>query len=134
MANTSKYDPDYCKELKEHMAKGGSVESFAGSIGVSKKTIYNWAEKFPEFGEAKAIGEMLSYKWWFDAGQAGLYMGGKENPFNTTVWIFAMKNRFGWRDKQPDEEEDGGKGKSLPPVAMTPEQMVELVKKARGKK
>ena len=27
-------------------------------------------------------------------------MGGKDNPFNSTIWIFNMKNRFNWRDKK----------------------------------
>lgn len=31
------------------------------------------------------------------------YQGGSKS-LNSTVWIFNMKNRFGWRDKQEIEQ------------------------------
>jgi hypothetical protein len=84
--------------LIEHMAIGMSFESFAGIIGVCEDTIYEWAKVHKDFSEAKRHAFARNRVFWEQAGISGLYMGGKENPFNSTVWVFNMKNRFGWRD------------------------------------
>lgn len=105
------YKTQYCDELIDHMSKGYSYESFAGSIGVVKKTLYNWEESFLEWGEAKEIAFEKCRLFWeklgidhvintsdsFGEGQSS------SRSLNSTVWIFNMKNRFKWRDKQPDE-------------------------------
>lgn len=111
------YDPKYCDMLIEHMARGYSFESFAGFTGHSKQTLYEWAAKFEEFGDAKSQGTSLSRLFWERLGIEHIlnineteYEKGasrsKSKSLNSTVWIFNMKNRFGWRDKQPDEEQD----------------------------
>lgn len=110
------YDPKYCQMLIEHMAQGYSFESFGGLTGHSKQTLYEWAAKFEEFGDAKSQGTALSRLFWERLGIEHIlnvneteYEKGasrsKSKSLNSTVWIFNMKNRFGWRDKQPDEEE-----------------------------
>jgi hypothetical protein len=93
------YDPKYCEMLIAHMEQGLSFESFGGVIGHHKQTLYEWAQKFPEFGDAKRLGTEKSRLWWEKTGHAGMFMGGKDNPFNATIWVFSMKNRFGWRDR-----------------------------------
>jgi len=112
MGRPSLYKPEYCDALIEHMKGGLSFESFAGRCGVCKQTLYAWCEAHKEFNEAKAIGESLSLLWWEQAGKAGLLGQTVKQAdgtvvnfksFNATVWIFSMKNRFGWRDRHPDE-------------------------------
>ena len=100
----TKYKPEYCQMLIDHMAKGKSYETFGYSVGVDRATVYNW-EKHPEFLDAKKKAFDASYAFWEEAGLAGMFMGGKDNPFNSTVWIFNMKNRFNWKDKPEDKEE-----------------------------
>lgn len=111
------------------MEKGLSFEAFAGLIKVSKQTLYTWCEKHAEFKEAKEIGEGLAHLWWERTGIEGLFMGGKDNPFNATVWVFSMKNRFGWRDKPKDEDE--GDAPKASGIAMSASELLDLVKKAR---
>ena len=94
------YKPEYCQQLIEHMAQGLSFESFAGIIGTCTQTIYNWLDKHPEFLEAKKQAFAQNRVFWEKAGLNGMFMGGKDNPFNATVWVFNMKNRFGWADKK----------------------------------
>jgi hypothetical protein len=101
----TKYKPEYCKLLIDHMAEGYSFESFAGIVGVSKQTIYDWLERHVEFLDAKRQAFAKSRLFWERAGISGMYMGGKDNPFNSTVWVFNMKNRFGWRDNIKQEIE-----------------------------
>ncbi|MCB0739208.1 MAG: hypothetical protein KDC92_16985 [Bacteroidetes bacterium] len=93
------YDPSYCERLIKHMESGLSYEAFAGELGVAKQTIYNWEKAHPEFLDAKRVGASKSQLFWEKAGVHGMFMGGKDNPFNATVWVFNMKNRFGWRDR-----------------------------------
>lgn len=97
----TKYKIKYCKEVQDFMAQGYSKEAFAGDIGVSKKTIYNW-KKHKEFLHALKRGEMKCQKWWEELGHEMVMNGGGNAP----VWIFNMKNRFGWRDRHDFTSDD----------------------------
>lgn len=102
----STYKPEYCAALVEHMKQGYSFEAFGGVIVKSVDTLYAWLKAHDEFSEAKKEGEVLCRIWWEKMGHAGLT--GKLKNFNATVWIFSMKNRFHWRDKQEMTGKDGG--------------------------
>jgi len=102
------YRPEYCEELIEHMSRGLSFHSFAGKVGVSRETLYNWAERYPEFLYSKKIGEQKSLYFWETTGNDG--MREKEHKddegktlykekLNSAIWIFNMKNRFKWTDR-----------------------------------
>ncbi len=109
MARPSKYKSQHCAALIEHMKGGLSFESFAGTIGVHRDTLYEWRDKHREFSDAKKLGDSLSLLWWEKLGKAAMVGEPIVTPdgrrvsfenFNTTMWIFAMKNRHGWRDRQ----------------------------------
>ena len=106
----TKYRPKYCEMLIEHMKTGLSFESFAGVISVCKDTIYEWAKPTvqPAFSEAKRKAVALNLLWWEEAGIKGMFMGGKDNPFQASIYIFQMKNRHKWTDRQ-DVTTDGDK-------------------------
>lgn len=92
----SKYKKQYCFEIIEHMKTGLSLESFAGRIGVSRETIYEWERTRPEFSDACKKARAECQEFWEKVGLNG--MTGKIKGFNAAVWIFNMKNRFGWHD------------------------------------
>jgi hypothetical protein len=102
----SDYDPIYCQMLIDHMSEGYSFESFAGKIGVCEKTLYNWEKEFSEFLHSKNIGKSKSRLVWEEKGITGLYNETIKDgdgmtvtrSINATLWIFNMKNRFGWRN------------------------------------
>lgn len=117
----SDYKPEYCKQLIAHMAEGLSYESFAGIIGTTRSTLYNWEKlknedgsvRYPEWLEAKEEGYARCQAFWEKAGR-NMMLGLKSEQTdpvtgekheidytkgNATVWIFNMKNRFNWRDK-----------------------------------
>lgn len=125
----TEYDPKFCQELVDHMSQGLSFESFAGVIGVWKQTLYNWTEKYSDFLDAKRVGTEKSKLWWEKTGHAGMFMGGKDNPFNSTIWVFSMKNRFNWKDKTEVTEK--------PLKNMSEEELVkeakELIARVEGK-
>ena len=111
----TKYKSDYCMLLREHMQSGFSYEAFAGKIGIAIETLYNWEKKQPDFLEAKKIAVNEARYTWERLGIAG--MTGKIIGFNATVWIFNMKNRFGWRDKR-DIEHSTPEGQALAQVVI----------------
>lgn len=98
----TKYKPEYCEQVVAFMAQGFSVEAFAGHVWVSKDTLYEWMERYPEFKEAVAIGRERSRVWWEEAARAGL-MTEKGTSFSAATWIFNMRNRFGWRNEDKVE-------------------------------
>lgn len=97
------YRPEYCGQLIEHMREGFSFETFGALCGTSKTTLHSWTREFSEFLAAKNAGELLSQLWWEKTGRIG--MMGKAPGFMPAVWIFNMKNRFGWQDKISIETE-----------------------------
>jgi hypothetical protein len=96
------YKPEYCQELIDFMSKGYSFEAFAAHVGVSCNCTYQWVKANPEFAEAKERAFEHSRLFWERCGIEGMFM---EKGFNATVWIFNMKNRFGWRDAHKVELE-----------------------------
>jgi len=107
------YKPEYCQTLIDHMSNGLSYESFAGVVGTAKQTIYDWEKAHPEFLDAKQRAFALSQVFWEQKGIDGLFSTSESDEdgnrssksINASVWIFNMKNRFGWRDRQPGEED-----------------------------
>lgn len=105
------YKPEYCEQLIEHMSQGLSFEAFGGVLRVSKQTLYDWEKANKDFLDAKQIGLECSRFFWENLGKKHIInksdsefqCGSKSRSLNASVWIFNMKNRFGWRDKQPGE-------------------------------
>ena len=118
----SDFDPGYCAMLIEHMREGLSFESFGGVIGKCKQTLYNWEKEFPEFLDARKQGDVLGLLYWEKVGRDGLHNETIKDgdgttvtrSINPTIWIFNMKNRHKWRDKQPDEEGDKTPTSNIP--------------------
>jgi len=96
----SKYSPEYADKLIEHMKRGLSFLSFAAEIGVAESTISLWAEKHPEFSEAKKEGFSKSRNFWEKLILAA--SAGKLPGANMTGIIFNLKNRFPkqWSDRK----------------------------------
>jgi hypothetical protein len=100
----TKYKKEYCQMLIDKMSEGFSVEAFCGSISINKDTFYEWVKRYPEFSDAKRQGLVKSQMWWEEQAKKHMFLPHQGGSFNSSVWIFNMKNRFGWRD-QPKEEE-----------------------------
>ena len=103
----TKYTDDLGEKLIQWMAQGYSLTAAAGKIGVSRQTVYAWAEEKPEFSNALNIARSQSASWWEDkiTGIAD----GEVDPKASTAVIFALKNRVAdeWRDKQEHDHRSG---------------------------
>lgn len=102
----SKYKPEYCEELIKHMEGGLSFEAFGGVVSVSRQTLYEWRDKHPEFNEAFKLGLSLCLKYYEEIGKQAMH--GLIENFNTAIYCFNMKNRFGWADKVEAKVENTG--------------------------
>jgi len=91
----TKFREEYCYDLVEHMALGMSYESFAGKIRVNRDTLYHWEKLFPQFSDAKKMGRDACLFAWEKVGMNQAVKG----KGNAATWIFNMKNRFNWTDK-----------------------------------
>jgi hypothetical protein len=99
------FKEEYCQMLIEHMRQGYSFESFgAYPVCVTKDTLYSWLKQHPQFAYAKKLGTIECRKLWEKLGLAGA--SGKLPGFNTAAWIFNMKNRFMWRDRVEQIEDN----------------------------
>lgn len=94
----TKYKPEYCDAVIQHMSEGASLTSFAASINVSRATINVWMEEYPEFLEAAMTAKSKCASWWEAVGRKNAVEGGG----NATLVVFGLKNMAAddWRDKR----------------------------------
>jgi hypothetical protein len=93
----TKYNSQYCSELIDHMALGFSFESFAGKIDVCEDTLFEWLKQHEDFSESYKHARAKCRIFWEELGIVGTTEG---KNFNATTWVFNMKNRFRWTDRQ----------------------------------
>lgn len=92
----STYDPSFCEVIRDLMAQGYSKTAAAGSLGVSRQRLIDWAEANPEFRDAIKDGEAArTFKLEQDLLEA------PDGP-TVTSRIFALKNAapHEWADTQ----------------------------------
>lgn len=108
----TKFEDRFCTEIEEHMANGYSIESFAGKIGVSEDTVYEWRNaknpdgslKHPEFSESVKRGKAKSI-WFWELFARNVSTGQIQNA-NAAMVIFQLKNRLGWKDRTDVTSDD----------------------------
>lgn len=113
-AKPTEYRSEFCDLIIDAGIKGKTLKEFASSIDVHYSTLNNWAERHPDFKEAKQRSLQECENFYMKIGRTyGLY-GRKTDKngnvvvpfFNTTVWIFILKCRFGWRENDPVVNEE----------------------------
>lgn len=94
----AEFKPEYCDQVIEWGRQGKSKAWLAASLGVSRNTMFGWADQHPDFLKALEIAGELSQLWWEDAGQNGMQAPG----FNAAIWNRSMAARFpaDWRENK----------------------------------
>jgi len=87
---------DWYEIMRECGQEGGSAAEARCLLGIGTTAWYTLLEDSEEFREAERVRNALCEVWWERRGR-DMAMG---KDGNATVWIFNMKNRFGWRDRQ----------------------------------
>lgn len=74
----TKYRPEFCQDIVDHMRQGYSIETFPAllydkyRLMLSKDSIYEWEEVIPEFSDAIKAGRALSQKYYEDIARSGM--------------------------------------------------------------
>jgi transposase-like protein len=122
-AAVSKYDPElHPRTVKFLASRGATNVEMADALGITTVTLWNWANKHPEFGDAISQGKLEMFDPKVERSLAeralGYYVDVEELkvigdepvivtvrkyfPPDVTAIIFFLKNRLGykWRDVQ----------------------------------
>ena len=99
----TKYEPEFCERVIEFMSKGYSKEACAGELEITKDTLYQWEKAHPDFSDSLKAGLELSRKFWEKTAIENIVYNQKGKKADAVLWIFNMKNRFGWTDKKEIE-------------------------------
>lgn len=95
----SKYDPALCDTVLAVGAGGGSLAEMAEECDIDRGTLNEWVDKHEEFSRAVKRGIQKAQVHWERKGARATF--GEIDGFNSTSYIFNMKNRFkdDYRDK-----------------------------------
>lgn len=91
----NKSGKDWARELINLYSEGYSDAEVAAEMKITIREYMKQVEENPTFAKLVEFGRTLSLAWW--EGQARRNLGSKQ--FNTPLWVFNMKNKFGWADK-----------------------------------
>lgn len=108
----------------EHCKLGFSDSCFE----IDENTLQSYIQKHPEDFRTIKEARILRQYFWEKMGIDGAL--GKIPGFNVTSWIFNMKNRFGWKDKQDSEFEKEDLGIKTSELEEETEETLVKLKKA----
>lgn len=109
-----KFPEGWKESLLELGKKGKGPVHMAKAMGMAKSTFYEYIKKDQEFSDAFEAAMLECEIWWQNVGQEGLFMGGKDNPFQSSLYALQMSNRFGWNSSKNESKIDHTtKGESI---------------------
>jgi transposase len=99
------YDPENDPQLAyDILCQGKSIVAVAAALDISKRTLYSWIEKFPEFAEAIEVGRVKSQLWWQEQAQECLKIveekDGPKIKFDMGLYRWTMATQF--REREND--------------------------------
>ena len=105
---------DWENIMREAAQEGASDVEVRCLLGIGESGWYTLIEDDEQFRRTVKQCKDLCQVWWERQGRK---MSCGESDGNATTWIFNMKNRFGWHDKQQVDNisSDG----SMTPVGIT---------------
>lgn len=108
-AQRAHYTDALPEKVLAEMSSGRSRVEVCAILGIHPRTFNKWMkdEGKEEFQWAVELGEQLCYQWWMNTSRA--IIDGKRDKYNATLWIFCMKNLFGWRDVKSMDPPSSGK-------------------------
>lgn len=83
------------KELEAAYAEGASDVEIAALLDITIAKFYQLVEEEPSFAMLVEKGRTLAHAWYMQIGRKNLW----NKEFNSTLYNFQMKNRYGWADK-----------------------------------
>lgn len=100
-APAHKESQDWARKLIELYSEGYSDAEVASEMKITIREYHKQITESPVFAKLVEFGRTLSLAWW--EGQARKNLQNKQ--FNTPLWVFNMKNKFGWAEKTESKTE-----------------------------
>jgi hypothetical protein len=85
----------WAKEVVDLYSEGASDTEVAASLKITIKEYYKQLSEQPAFNQLVEYGRTLSQAFWEKQARLNI----KNKQFNTPLWAFYMKNKYGWADK-----------------------------------
>jgi hypothetical protein len=102
--------PEGWKDTLINLGKNGKGPvHMARALGIARSTFYLLKDRDKDFSDTFEEAMQEAQIWWENVGQEGIFMGGKDNPFQSSLWSFIMANKFGWASKQEVKEDSNQK-------------------------
>ena len=86
-----KYDPEYCMMIRDMAQDGLFPESWCARIGVTMRTLFNWANTYPDFEEAMHIAWHILHAVWSERAMKAKNGFGEHPP---SVLLEILRKRF----------------------------------------
>lgn len=88
--NNNKYDPEYCWTVRQLAQEGMFPEEWCAHLGVTYATVYNWANRYPEFEQACMEAWYLLRAYWTKKARTSVQGVG----MSPSVLIKVLESRF----------------------------------------
>ena len=130
MGRPTDYDPAHCEAAIAFLSEGYSTTALAGELGVSRSTLYRWADAHEDFRDALKGGQAGSALWWEGKLREIAQKGGA--PGQATAVIFALKNRApeDWRERS--EVDHSSKDGSMSPHGASADAALHAMRRKHG--
>jgi hypothetical protein len=90
---------DWARQLITLYESGCSDAEVAAELKITIKEYYKTIQENPTFSKLVEFGRTLSQAFWEKQARVNL----TNKQFNTPLWSFYMKNKFGWAEKVESE-------------------------------
>jgi hypothetical protein len=94
MSSSKETKPNW-EALLEAYGEGASDVEIARLLKITISRFYELMEEHVAFADFVDRGRTLAQAWWYEKGRTSLW----DKNFNTALWNFQMKNRYGWADR-----------------------------------
>ena len=81
--------------IEDEYSSGADDVEIAALLGITMPRFFALIQEHSAFADFIDRGRTLSHAWWVAQARKNLTTKG----FNSSLWGFNMKNRFGWADK-----------------------------------
>lgn len=103
----TKYRPEFAERLIHAANEGLSLTAFAGEIGVHREIMWEWTDRFPEFGNAVKRAKAIRLAKWERIALNIANGNGTGGSAQSVMTIFGLKNvdPDEWREKTTVEHD-----------------------------
>jgi hypothetical protein len=74
---------------------GASDYEICKVMRITYGTFQKYYDETENFRNLVEMGRAMAKAWWYEMGRTNIH----NTKFNTSLWMFNMKNRYGWADK-----------------------------------